>query len=128
MCSLQQFDQAKNFGYHQFRVEAQPEHWRIEIDDQVLGEIPENNDPSATSQRTIQLSVGGSGAAHFEQIRFRAFKTQWADDLWQHHEILIVASITLFLIHLKCTMILQLGFNLSKYVFVELRRSQIFVT
>ena len=76
MCSLQQFDQAKNFGYHQFRVEAQPEHWRIEIDDQVLGEIPENNDPSATSQRTIQLSVGGSGAAHFEQIRFRAFKTQ----------------------------------------------------
>ena len=72
-CSLQQFDQAKTFGYHQFRIEAQPDHWRIEIDDQVLAEIPKTKDQS-TGQRTIQLSVGGSGAAHFEQIRFRSFK------------------------------------------------------
>ena len=61
ICSLQQFDQAKTFGYHQFRIEAQPNHWRIELDDQVLGEIPKTNDQS-TRQRTIQLSVGGSGA------------------------------------------------------------------
>ena len=72
-CSLQQFDQAKTFGYHQFRIEAQPDHWRIEIDDQVLAEIPKTKDQS-TGQRTIQLSVGGSGAAHFEKIRFRSFK------------------------------------------------------
>ena len=71
-CSLQQFDQVKTFGYHQFRIEAQPDHWRIEIDDQVLGEIPKTNDHA--SQRLIQLSVSGSGAAHFEQIRFRSFK------------------------------------------------------
>ena len=71
-CSLQQFDQVKTFGYHQFRIEAQPEHWRIEIDDQVLGEIPKVNEHA--SQRMIQLSVSGSVAAHFEQIRFRSFK------------------------------------------------------
>ena len=72
-CSMQQFDQAKKFGYHQFRIEAQPNHWRIEIDDQVLGEIPKTND-QPVSNRTIQLSVGGSGAAHFDDIRFRSFK------------------------------------------------------
>jgi len=39
----------------------------------ITGEIPKTNDQS-TRQRTIQLSVGGSGAAHFEKIRFRSFK------------------------------------------------------
>jgi len=74
-CSLQQFDRDENYGYHQFRVEAQLDHWRIEIDDQVLDAIPKTDAPSA-SQHTIQLSVAGAGAAHFEQIRFRSFKVK----------------------------------------------------
>ena len=75
MCPLQQFDQAENYGYHQFRIEAQLDHWRVEIDDQVLSEIPKTNDQS-TGEYTIQLSASGSGAAHFEQIRFRSFKVE----------------------------------------------------
>lgn len=73
-CSVQQFDDEKNFGYHQFRIEFQPDHWRIEIDDGLLGQIPKP-DNGSTSEYTVQLFVTGTGPAHFEQIRFRPFKS-----------------------------------------------------
>ena len=70
---LQQFDDDQNFGYHQFRLDSQPNHWRIEIDGELLGEIPKPSDGSLGEQ-TVQLFVTGDGPAHFETLNFRSFK------------------------------------------------------
>lgn len=73
-CPVQQFDDKKNFGYIQFRLESQPDHWRIEIDDKLLGEIPKSNESSG-AEFTIQLYADGAGPAHFEPMYFRSFKS-----------------------------------------------------
>ena len=72
-CPIQQFDEEKNLGYHQFRIECQPDHWRIEINDELLGEIPRPD--TDFGELTVQLFVTGAGPAHFEQIHFRSFKS-----------------------------------------------------
>ena len=63
----------KNLGYHQFRIECQPDHWRIEINDELLGEI--HRPDTDFGELTVQLFVTGAGPAHFEQIHFRSFKS-----------------------------------------------------
>ena len=74
---IQSFDEA-TLGYHQFRIESQPEHWRILVDSKLLGTVlkPEmlNSEPF-----TIQLRVDGTDFAHFEQIRFRRFDETSSD-------------------------------------------------
>jgi hypothetical protein len=70
---LQQFDDDQNFGYHQFRLDSQPNHWRIEKDGGLLGEIPKPSDGSLGEQ-TVQLFVTGDGPAHFATLNFRSFK------------------------------------------------------
>ena len=68
-CELQQFDDAQNFGYHQFRIESQPGYWRIEVDRELLGEIDKPADFNGDDS-LIQLLVEGNGSAHFEGISF----------------------------------------------------------
>ncbi len=72
-CKLDQFDDETSFGYHQFRFESQPGHWRIEVDSRLLGEIakPAGND---FGNHTVQLYATGKGPGHFEQIYFRRLK------------------------------------------------------
>ena len=68
-CELQQFNDDQNFGYHQFRIESQPGYWRIELDRELLGEI-EKPAGYTEDNSLIQLSVKGTGSAHFEGINF----------------------------------------------------------
>lgn len=76
-CELQQFDDEENFGYPQFRIESQPGYWRIEVDRELLGEI-EKPANFIGAGATIQLSVQGQGAAHFEGISLRKFVAEEA--------------------------------------------------
>lgn len=73
-CPIQQFDKEKSFGYHQFRIESQPNHWRIQIDNKLLGDIPKSNS-QLESEFTIQLYVAGDKPAHFDELNFRSFKS-----------------------------------------------------
>ena len=68
-CDLQQFDDERSFGFHQFRILSQPGYWRIEVDQESLGEIDK---PAGFvgDNSLIQLSVTGEGSAHFEGISF----------------------------------------------------------
>jgi serine/threonine protein kinase len=68
---LQEFD-GQSFGYHLLRVSAQPDHWRVELDSELVGQVrrPEN----FANPVSIELAVEGKGFGHFEQIRFRKFK------------------------------------------------------
>jgi serine/threonine protein kinase len=72
--ALQQFDE-KSFGYHRCRIESQPEHWRIEVDSTLVGEILKPAGSNSESEpATIQLAVEGMGNGHFEAIRFQQLK------------------------------------------------------
>lgn len=78
LCPVQEYDQEKSVGYHYFRLESQPEHWRIEIDSELLGEVPKpKRAKEMTENRSgdfiIQLFVDGAEPAHFETIRFRRY-------------------------------------------------------
>ena len=77
-CELPMFDDDKRFGFHQFRIEAQPDHWRIEVDRELLGEIdkPKN---FVGDDSLIQLSIQGPGSAHFEAISLREFASEAAE-------------------------------------------------
>ena len=68
-CDLTQFDADQSFGFHQFRIESQPGYWRIELDRDLLGEI-DKPEGYVGDDSLIQLSVEGSGSAHFEGISF----------------------------------------------------------
>ena len=74
-CKLAQFDGDQSFGFHQFRIESQPGYWRIEVDRDQLGEI-DKPDSFVGDDSLIQLSIQGTGSAHFEGIYFHEF----ADD------------------------------------------------
>jgi serine/threonine protein kinase len=70
---LQQFDES-SFGYHRCRIESQPDHWRIEIDSTLIGEISKQaSSHSQPESITIQLAAEG-GNGHFEAIRFQQLK------------------------------------------------------
>ena len=72
VCKLSKFDEEQSFGFHQFRIEAQPGYWRIEVDRDLLAEI--DKPPGFVGDDSlIQLSIEGSGRAHFEGISFHEF-------------------------------------------------------
>lgn len=67
---LQQFDD-NTFGYHLCRIEAHPDHWRVEVDAKLIGVIPR---PEAQMTSAIQLEVAGKGWGHFESLQLRELK------------------------------------------------------
>lgn len=69
---LSQFDDEQSFGFHQFRIVAQPDHWRIEADSDLLGVVAKP-DGFVGDKSLIRLSIQGPGSAHFEGISFREF-------------------------------------------------------
>ncbi len=72
--SVQQFNDTQNFGYHQFRLDSQPGHWRVEIDGELLGQIPKSASDT-NREHIVQIFVTGDGPAHFETVNFRSFKS-----------------------------------------------------
>ena len=72
VCQLSKFDEEQSFGFHQFRIEAQPGYWRIEIDRDLLGEVEKPKDFVGTDS-LIQLAIQGPGSAHFEGISFHEY-------------------------------------------------------
>lgn len=72
---IQQFDDEQTFGYHQFRLDSQPDHWRVEIDGQLLDAVEKSNEGPLGDQ-SVQILVTGEGPAHFETLHFRTFKSQ----------------------------------------------------
>lgn len=80
-CPVQEFDENKSVGYHQFRLESQPDHWRIEIDNEMLGEVPKPPKLKDSAQNRdedfiVQLFVDGTEPAHFEHIQFRRYESK----------------------------------------------------
>ena len=71
-CELTQFDDDRSFGFHQFRIQAQPDYWRIEVDRDLLGEI-EKPPGFVGDDSLIQLSIQGDGSAHFEGVSFHEY-------------------------------------------------------
>ena len=74
-CKLTMFDDEQSFGFHQFRIEAQPSYWRVEVDRELLGEIDKPKG-FVGDDSLIQLSIQGPGSAHFEGISFHEFANE----------------------------------------------------
>ena len=72
-CMLEQFDDEVSFGYHEFRFESQPRHWRIEVDSNLLGEVVKSEGIDY-KKLTIQVFATGKGPGHFEQIYLRQLR------------------------------------------------------
>ena len=71
-CKIPQYNDDQNFGFNRFRIEAQPDYWRIEVDGKLLGDI-DKPEGFVGDNSLIQLSITGPGSAHFEGISFREF-------------------------------------------------------
>jgi serine/threonine protein kinase len=69
--SLQQFDDSTH-GFHRCIIESQPDHWRIDVDSKLIGEV--DKPTGQTGSQTIQLVVQGPGWGHFESIQIRELK------------------------------------------------------
>ena len=75
---LSKFDDEQSYGFHQFRIEAQPDYWRVEVDRDLLGKV-DKPQGFAGDKALIQLSTDGQGSAHFEGIRFHEFAGEPTD-------------------------------------------------
>lgn len=67
--ALRQHDEDSQ-GYHEVRIERQPNYWVAYLDGDLLGHVPTDD----TSPAKVKLVVSGPGKGHFEQIRLNPFR------------------------------------------------------